>query len=229
MLPEPPPTAIGKKLADGLCDPFTDPQLHDTERGAVFASWVSAYHSHPYYKADGSMLERKPTNLTERELKGAEKFRPTTLETFTAEDFARNLDVEAGIRSDAPLDKLPPDVLFELVRGAYLLRHPVYGVNALPGSRIHFIYGKAAPWTVHWSHWAIEEYFAGWERDGLGVRIGKIKLLEGVNHFVSCFQSEALEALTIGCLQLHWDDPDRLLTLCKEEFDVDSHLFQSKL
>ena len=176
---------IGKGDPEGLCLPLWDKRIPEAERGSVFCEWVSAYYSHPYFQLDGSTLERKPSSLCEREPRGADKFRPSTFETYTAADRERNLDTEAGERSDRFLRAMPHDITYEVASGALLLLHPIYGVNALPGVRVHFIFGKASPWTMFWCHWTVEEYALKWESEGRGTRIGHIATPSGANHFVS--------------------------------------------
>ena len=157
---------MGRGDPEGLCLPLWDKRIPEDERVPVFCEFVSAYYSHPYFQPDGSTLERKPSSLCEREPKGADKFRPSTFETYTAEDRERNLDAEAGERSDRYLRAMPNETTHEVASGTLLLTHPVYGGNALPGVRVHFIFGDATAWPMFWCHWLLDEYAAKWESEG---------------------------------------------------------------
>lgn len=165
--------------------PIWDERIPEAQRGPIFCEWASAYYTHPFYQADGSTLERRLSNLCEHDPIDGDKYRPSTFETYTASDRARNLDVAAGQRSDAHLLAMPHETMYELATGALLLSHPVYGLNALPGVRVHFLFGQASPWTTPYCNWIVEEYAAKWESEGRGTRIGHIVSPPGANHFVS--------------------------------------------
>lgn len=168
-----------------LCLPLWDNSIPEAKRGLVFCEWVSSYYSHPYFQPDGSTLARNPSSLSEGIPTGTDRYRPSTFETYTAADREKNLDKEAGERSDRYIRALPHETTYEVASGALLLSHPVYAMNALPGVRVHFIFGKASAWTIPWCHWLVEEYAARWESEGRGTRIGHIVTPSGANHFVS--------------------------------------------
>ena len=165
--------------------PLSDPSLPKHERPIVFRSWATAFYSHPCFRPGGSALAGKQAGLTEQEPKGADKIRPTTLEIYTPEERESNIDTEPGERSESLMLALPSERHRELASGTFLLSHPVYGGNSLPGVRVHFLLGEASVWCIHWFRWKLEEDMAKWEREGQGTRIGQFVFLPGANHFVS--------------------------------------------
>ena len=169
----------------------------------------------------------EPPSLCERLPAGTEKIRPSTFETYTAEDRERNLDIDAGQRSDNRLLFLRTSAPNEIAAGALLLSHPIYGVNALPGVRIHFIFAEETCWPCLWSHRILKDYMSGWESEGRGSRVGHIAKPAGANHFVS--SSRCTKAFSDSLFhKLHWDDPDRLLMLINK-FNRDVEPLQVKL
>lgn len=183
---------MGQGDPKGLTLPIWNERIPEGQRAAIFYDWASAYYSHPFFQAEGSTLDRRLSNLCEHEPMDDDKYRSTTFETFTASDRERNLDLAAGQRSDTSLLAMPHETMYEVSTGALLLSHPVYGLNALPGVRVHFLFGQASPWTTPYCNWVVEEYAVKWESEGRGNRIGHIVSLPGANHFVSLHHCESV-------------------------------------
>ena len=164
---------------------MTDPNIPIHQVLDTFCGWASGFYSHPYFRPNSPTLGRTPSSLTEQEPKGTDKIRPSTVETFTPEEREANLDFEAGARSDTLMLGLPPERHSEIAHGTFLLSHPVYGGNVMPGLRVHFLFGEASLWAIIWCYWKLEENMSHWEKEGRGTRIGQVVVLPGANHFVS--------------------------------------------
>ena len=176
---------IGATDPPGYFTPWDDPLIPNNKRLQEFCTHVSTYFDHPYFRPDGTTLERVVTNLIMREPKGEDRTRPSTFETFTDEEKRANLDAESLMRSEIAFFVMPKETFKQQLESAVFLDQSNSDKNILPGARAHFLYCEKTVWASLWCCWELERFMKEWADEGRTTRIDSVSVIPGANHLVS--------------------------------------------